>query len=183
MSSWWRGVGSTMALSSDPNFVLPILLLLSLLRPKLHPFWENQWCCTSMRNLIKDAPLSDSVRENEKEKRREEIPAPSGIRTHELLILRRVLYPCATTAPLSNDPNLFYVLNTLYFRLGRLRHHDRRPPTSEGPRSRRPRRWSRRWRRGTRTSGRPRTKPHLLPEKENNFLSSRYIFYGGFFLF
>ena len=57
---------------------------------------ENQWCCTSSRDLIKKAPLSDRVRK--RGTGREKSPAPGGIWTHDLLIATRVLYHCATTA-------------------------------------------------------------------------------------
>ena len=52
--------------------------------------WENQLCCTSVRNLIKDTPLIAKKRE-------EKSPAPNGIRTHNLSVRRRALFHCATT--------------------------------------------------------------------------------------
>ena len=42
-------------------------------------------------------PLIDRERYRER-KRREKSPAPGGIRTHDLSVMRRVLYHCAITS-------------------------------------------------------------------------------------
>ena len=51
--------------------------------------------------ISRDVPIYDEVRKERKETKEEEkSPSPGGFRTHnlEFLLLRRLLYPCATTA-------------------------------------------------------------------------------------
>ena len=53
-----------------------------------------------MRDLTKDTPLIDREKEKEKEKREEKKrPAHDGIQAHNLFVMRRVLYCCATRLP------------------------------------------------------------------------------------
>ena len=48
-----------------PNSVLIKLVLPQATQLSIH-FLENQWCCTSLWDLIKEAPLGDRVRERER---------------------------------------------------------------------------------------------------------------------
>ena len=51
-----------------------------------------------MRDQIKDAPLTDREETYRERKRGEKSPAPGGILTHDLSVMRRVFYCCATIA-------------------------------------------------------------------------------------
>ena len=51
---------------------------------------ENQWCCTSTRDLIKDTPLIERMQREEREK--SQAPSGSGIRTWDLSIRSPMRY-------------------------------------------------------------------------------------------
>ena len=52
-----------------------------------------------MRDLTKGPPLMDREKEKEKEREDKKSPAPGGIQAHNLFVMRRVLYCCATRLP------------------------------------------------------------------------------------
>ena len=58
-------------------------------------FHENQYCCTSMRDLIKDTPLIDRAIDPERER---EAQHQAGFDPPDISVKKRVLYRCATTA-------------------------------------------------------------------------------------
>ena len=73
-----------------------MLVLLQAAQLSIHFFVkENQWCCTSLRDLIKDTLLRDG-------KRRKKAQHPARIEptTSRVLLCRGVLYLCATTTAL-----------------------------------------------------------------------------------
>ena len=71
-----------------------ILVLTQAAQPRIL-FMENQWCCSLLRDQIKDTLLRDK-------KRRKKALHPMSIEliTSRVLLRRRVLYLCATTAAL-----------------------------------------------------------------------------------